>query len=276
LVNFDSMNVARLVSTTGADPARRDRLGMSLAASALVHVLVILIVAGLVKPFQVSQSSSLGAALPIEIAIVGTPDVAEAPAPEVSPPVVEPPPTPPPMPPEPKPLSPATTAPRPQPTAVPPPKPVVDLPPLGVSVKTDPNADAVPASASAPLGNISVVAVQDAERVGHTTSIRLAQRFAGNVSKTPTLRNSLVVSYPPDAARSYTEARIAVVAILGADGKLQEITLYPDDPQFGPFVRSALQDAQFLPAETDAKPVPYWAILEFVFSMHRPALSRRQ
>lgn len=148
------------------------------------------------------------------------------------------------------------------------------MPPLGVSVKSDPNAEATPATALPPPGDISVGATSNANRIGQTQAMRLAQRFPNEVYKKPALREPLVVAYPEDAARSYTEARIAVLLVIDADGKVLETSLFPDEPQFGPSIQASLRGAHFTPAEADAKPVAHWTILEFVFTMRRPPTPR--
>ncbi len=40
-----------------------------------------------------------------------------------------------------------------------------------------------------------------------------------------------------------------------------------DDPAFSQAVTEALQHARFAPAEVATHPVPYWIVLEFVFSI---------
>ena len=65
------------------------------------------------------------------------------------------------------------------------------------------------------------------------------------------------------------ERRIAVLLTLDANGGVIESQLIPDDPLFGPVVKEALKNAQFTPAEIDTATVPYWAIVEFVFSLTR-------
>jgi hypothetical protein len=48
-------------------------------------------------------------------------------------------------------------------------------------------------------------------------------------------------------------------------------TLLPEGGLFAPAVADALKTAEFAPAETDGKPVPYWAIVEFYFSIAHPS-----
>jgi hypothetical protein len=69
-----------------------------------------------------------------------------------------------------------------------------------------------------------------------------------------------------------------VLLTLRADGSIAESQLVREDPLFGPAVLDALKNAQFSPAEIDGKPVPYWAIVEFVFLLGQtraPPLAER-
>ena len=65
-----------------------------------------------------------------------------------------------------------------------------------------------------------------------------------------------------------------MLLLLDATGRVVDTTLFPDESLFGPAIVDALNGARFAPAEADAKPMPYWMILEFVFSM-RPAAKPR-
>jgi hypothetical protein len=62
-----------------------------------------------------------------------------------------------------------------------------------------------------------------------------------------------------------------VVLGLDAQGKITSSELVVDDAIFGPVILGALKNVQFSPAQIDGKPAPYWIIIEFVFSIGRPA-----
>ena len=132
------------------------------------------------------------------------------------------------------------------------------------------------AGAAGPDVNISVGMIDDPLRLGPPFGpyyfIALAQRFPARVAKPPMLRASPVVMYPRAAAQSGTEARIAALLTLDADGKIVESKLIPEKTLFASAVQDALKNAEFAPAEIEGKPVPYWAIVEFVFSIgdHEP------
>jgi len=44
-----------------------------------------------------------------------------------------------------------------------------------------------------------------------------------------------------------------------------------EDPIFGPVMLDALKAAEFAPARDGTATVPYWAIVEFIFTIGRPA-----
>lgn len=244
------------------------RLSVSFALSLIAHAIVIAIFAGLLKPLLSAVPGQVGQALPIEVALVGVRPIAFQAPPETPPTVTEPSTAP-------QPISAAAAIP-----ATPPPSPAqraidVDLPPLGVSVQADLRSNVVSADMPPPPGNTSVSPIADSERLGHAQASRLLQRYAQVAAKAPKLRDPLIVPYPPNAARAHAEAHIAALLLLDASGKVVETTLFPDEPLFGPTILDALGSAHFVPAEANAKPIPYWVILEFAFNMGHPAVKQR-
>jgi outer membrane biosynthesis protein TonB len=142
------------------------------------------------------------------------------------------------------------------------PPPHTGPPPGGNPARTGPNTPAV---------NIGVGMIDDPGRLGPDFVARLAQRFPDRVAKPPLLTGTPVIAYPPAALEAGVERRVAVLLTLRADGSIQESQLAHEDPLFGPAVLDALKSAHFAPAEIDGNPVPYWAIVEFVFLLGRPA-----
>ena len=255
-----------------ADPrTARDtgqRLTLSLALSVIAHVIVIALFAGLLRPMLAPVSGRVGQALPIEVALVGVRPIAftappEAPAQATELPVAQ-------QLPGSEPSSRPALPVLPAQGAVP-----VTPQPLGVSVQADANAEAISADSPPPPGNTSVGAITDSERLGLAQALRLAQRFPRAAAKRPQLREPLLVPYPPRAARAHAEARIAVLLLLDATGRVVDTTLFPDEPMFGPTILAALNNAHFAPAEAEAKAMPYWVILEFVFNMGNPVVKPR-
>jgi outer membrane biosynthesis protein TonB len=248
------------------DRATRQRLSLSMLASVLVHALAIAMLVGLLAPFPIALDR-LGGTSPLKVALVDQKPILFSPPPETPPTLAEP-----------------SLAPRPivpaLPVAIEQAQPAMPAdnhkqraaPPLGVSVRSNAGAEVAPTDPPPP-GDTAVGAIEDSARVGHAQELRLAQRFprvAGNPAR---LHESLVVPYPPRAARAHMEARIAALVILDADGRVVETTLYPDEPYFGPTVLNVIKGAKFKPADVDGKPAPYWTILEFVFTL-RPMASR--
>jgi TonB family protein len=142
------------------------------------------------------------------------------------------------------------------------PPPQTGPPPGGNPSRTGPNTPAV---------NIGVGMIDDPARLGPDFVARLAQRFPDRVAKPPLLTGTPVIAYPPAALESGVERRVAVLLTLRADGSIQDSQLVHEDPLFGPAVLDAIKSANFAPAEIDGNPVPYWAIVEFVFLLGRPA-----
>jgi hypothetical protein len=242
------------------------RLTVSLALSIIAHVIVIAMFAGLLAPMLTPVPGRVGQTLPIEVALVGVRPIAFTAPPEAPEQATEVPSAPQPSgaaPPS-RPLSPPT-----------PPQARVPTQPFGVSVQTDANAETISADAPPPPGNTSVGMITDSDRLGLAQALRLAQRFPRVAAKQPQLSEPLIVPYPPRAARAHAQARIAALLLLDATGRVVETTLFPDEAMFGQTIRDALNGVRFAPAEADAKPMPYWVILEFVFNMGNPVVKRR-
>jgi TonB-like protein len=243
------------------------RLTLSFALSIVAHVVVIAMFAGLLKPMLTPAPRLAGLAVPIEVALVAVRPIAFTAPPESPATATE-------LSSAPQPTGPAPSV---QPMLPPSPsRPEVRVPkhPFGVSVQSDADAEAVGADVQPPPGDTSVGAIADSERLGHAQAMRLAQRFPRTAPKLPRLLEPLTVPYPPRAARAHTDARIGVLLILDANGRVVDTTLFPDEPLFGPTVLSSLKGARFSPAEVDAKAIPYWIILEFNFRV-RPAAKPR-
>lgn len=244
--------------------AYRRRLSLSFAASLGVHAVAIAIVVGLLESMQLSLTR-LGSAPSIQVALVGRPSIRFSPPPEAPPQAPE-------LPIAPRPVEqpPRPTVPSHPPMPLSREQPQSPAPP-GASVQSEASAAEVPAGAVLPPVSTSVGALTDAERLGHTQALRLAQRFPKLAANPARLRAPLIVPYPPRAAWNHREARIIALLILDADGRIVETSLFPDDPLFAATVLDALSRAKFAPAELDGKPGPYWTMLEFVFTLRRSA-----
>jgi hypothetical protein len=269
IVMASSMHDTR--DSNEAKRASRRRLSWSLGISLAVHALAIAFLAGMLQSMITSPANRVGVPLPIEVALVAQRPIAFSAPPEMPQQVSE-------LPPaeiipeekskEPKPSDSAIDLPAPTPTpqrlpAIPPSSP-------GAAVPVEPSIESTPSDAP-PLGDVAVGPVNDPDRIGRAQALRLASRFPQPVAKRPQLLDTLTVPYPTRAAFAHRDARITVLILVDANGRIVDTTLYPDDPFFTPTVLASLRGARFAPAEIEAKPVPYWAMMEFVFTMRRPA-----
>ena len=122
-----------------------------------------------------------------------------------------------------------------------------------------------------PVVRMSVGLIDDPGRLGPDYVVRLTQRFPERVVRPPRLLGTPVMTYPAAALAARAQQRIAALLMLDASGAIVEVQLFPDDPMFAPEVRDALKDARFAPAQIDdMRTVPYWAIVEFFFSLEQP------
>jgi len=139
-----------------------------------------------------------------------------------------------------------------------------------------PAASAATANAEAadPVGSIAVGPLKDADSLGLITAAELALRYPTPAQRTPRLQGTLIASYPLDALRARVERRVTVLLTIDANGAITAARVTPSDPDFGPAALAALQGATFQPADFDGKPMPYWAILEFLFTVPEAAQPR--
>ena len=267
IVMASSMRDTRDMHKTMERVSKR-RLSWSLAASLAVHALAITVIAGMLQSSLMSPASHIGVPLPIEVALVTQRPIAFSAPPEIPQQASE--------------LLPAERIPEeksgePKPSAsarelpAPTPQPaVISTPSPGAAVPFEPSTEPTPSDAPPP-GDVAVGPVNDLDRIGRAQALRLASRYPQPVTKRPLLLDTLTVPYPLRAAFAHRDARITVLMLVEADGRITDTTLYPDDPFFTPTVLAALRGARFAPADIKGKPVPYWAMMEFVFTMRRPA-----
>ena len=267
MVMASSMRNARDMHETMERVSKR-RLSWSLAASLAVHALAITVVAGMLQSSQMFSSRHVGVPLPIEVALVAQRPIAFAPPPEMPQQASES------LPaeriPEEKSTEPKPSASSREPPAPTPQSAVISTPSPGAAVPFEPSIEPTPSDAPPP-GDVAVGPLNDLDRIGRAQALRLASRYPQPVTKRPLLLDTLTVPYPLRAAFAHRDARITVLMLVEADGRITDTTLYPDDPFFAPTVLASLRGARFAPAEIKGKPVPYWAMMEFVFAMRRPA-----
>ena len=229
------------------------RLSIAIGVSLLVHALTIASLRGLLPTIYTYAQGGAGSFTALQAVLAGPMSDAPPAEPElaIDPNLL--------VPPETHPLEPPIERPVPQAAPM-------------------PGGGAVTSGARSPEVSIAVGLIDDPGRLGADYVVRLAQRFPDRAAKPPMLVGTTIVVYPPAALASGTERRVAVLLTLRADGSIAESQLVPEDPLFGPTVLDALKDARFTPAEIEGKPVPYWAIVEFVFLLGQapaPAVAER-
>jgi hypothetical protein len=238
-----------------AKPAPERRFGYSVAASGVVHGLLIVALASVRPTFTLSPS------------LLGLPGTLQVQLTEQTMPVIEP---------LPEPMA---------PIAVPRFLPTPELVALEALLRAPPvpesTASGMPTTQPLvvrqgppnPNGSVAVGPLGNPERVSVATAARLTQRFPVRAARPPMPRGAVITGYPLEAARSHLSARIAAVLTIDAAGKVvpQDTRLVPDDPMFHAAVLAAIDGVAFTPAELDGDPMPYWLILEFVFRIDPPS-----
>ncbi len=245
------IGVAGLALALDGSATRRDgdrRLSIAIGVSLLVHALTIAALRGLLPTIHSYAQGGAGSFTALQAVLAepkGEPAPAE-PEPAIEPSLL--------LPPNANPIE--TPIQRPTPQTAP--------TPGGGPASSGPNSPDV---------SIAVGLIDDPARLGPDYVVRLAQRFPERVSKTPLLLGSPIVMYPAAAMAAGAERRVAALLTVDANGRIADSQLLPDDAMFGPVVQEALINARFAPAEIDSRTVPYWAILEFVFTLGRPSAS---
>ena len=140
-------------------------------------------------------------------------------------------------------------------------------PPTGPAV----GGNAALIGSHAPELSIAIGTLNDPSRLGPVLAGQIVRRFPEPVAKLPMLLGSPIVAYPQAALAAGAERRVTALVTLRADGSIEDKQIVGNDPLFGPAVLDALKDVRFAPAEIDGNPVPYWTIVEVVFSIGRPA-----
>jgi outer membrane biosynthesis protein TonB len=126
---------------------------------------------------------------------------------------------------------------------------------------------------ASPEANVAVGTIADPGKLGPDYAAQLAQRFPNPVHVVPTLIGTPPVPYPRAALESGIEGRFAAVVAVDDLGKAVDAKLVVEDPLFGPVVLEALKKAEFAPAQYDGNVVPYWAIVQFTFTIGKPTPS---
>jgi len=230
--------------TSGTGATER-RLWIAIGISLVIHALAVAALRGLLPTGYTFAEGGTGG-IPVLQALLAGPPPAQ---PEPEEPVPPQPPAPPDL------VVPADT------------KPIETT--LG---RAHPPAGGKPASTAlgAPEISVSVGTIADPASLGADYVAQLAQRFPNPVQKIPMLLGAPVVDYPRGAIERGFEGRFAAVVALDAIGKVTDAKLVVDDPLFGPAILDALKRMEFAPAQDGGSPVPYWTIVQFVFTIGTP------
>jgi hypothetical protein len=124
--------------------------------------------------------------------------------------------------------------------------------------------------ATTPDISVAVKTISDPSLLGSRYVTDFAQRFPTRATKEPAMVGSPVVVYPHAALEQGIEGHFAVMLTLDAAGKITSSELVVDDALFGPVMLDALNSVRFTPADVYGKQVPYWTIVEFIFTIGRP------
>jgi len=141
--------------------------------------------------------------------------------------------------------------------------------PMGSPAASDATSNS---DAADPLGSIAIGPIKDPYAVGPLAAAELALRYPAHAQRPPRLQGTVVATYPLNALRARIERRVNVLLAVDATGAITSARVIPDDPDFGPAVLASLQGVRFKPADVDGQPVPYWTILQYLFTV--PDVSR--
>ena len=100
----------------------------------------------------------------------------------------------------------------------------------------------------------------------------IAAEFPDPETTRPQLQQELAVAYPEDALRAHRRMVVGVLVIVDEQGKIERTAKSFDDLVFAPAVDAALQAAQFSPALRDGRPVRFWTVLVFDFTIQGPPI----
>jgi hypothetical protein len=121
-----------------------------------------------------------------------------------------------------------------------------------------------------PVGRISSRIGNGRSEYGLDVADKMKTRFPEAASRTSTAVGSMSVLYPTRAAAEGRSQDLSALLIIDAAGKVTEVRVMPNDPPFAAAVIAALKGARFTPAERAGKPVPYWLVMDFRFSIDGP------
>jgi hypothetical protein len=240
-----SMNAATLPLPGSRDWPMRLRLPLSLTASIVVHAALLVAAAIVLRAMPAtvgndSPATALSASIVVQTPIVFDDALMQPITP------AEPLQT----------MLPAPVAPQPRMT----PLPGVSATPATIQVVAD----------FIPVGRISY-GVSDGTRLfGAGMRAQMATRFTDIPARAPRLNGTLSVLYPTKGAMAGRSLALSALLLIDEHGKISEARVLPEDPVFIAAVLAALKNSRFYPAEFDGKPISYWTVLDFNFTIDGP------
>ncbi len=155
-------------------------------------------------------------------------------------------------------------------------QPVVPPPDISITRTTQlPGKSVDPATIQiavefAPVGRISY-GISDGKRLfGPGLAARMSKDYQAIPARSPRLNGTLSVMYPVKGAAIGQSLVLTALLTIDERGAISGARVLPDDPVFVAAVLEALKGARFVPAEFAGKPIPYWAALDFEFTIAGP------
>jgi outer membrane biosynthesis protein TonB len=121
-----------------------------------------------------------------------------------------------------------------------------------------------------PVGKISYGFGNGARRFGADLAKDMAVRYPTRPARLPSVSGSLSALYPAKAAAEGRSQELSALLSIDADGRVVDIRVLPNDSAFVPAVIATLKNARFQPATIAGKAIPYWAVLDFTFTIDGP------
>ncbi len=149
---------------------------------------------------------------------------------------------------------------------------IAATPALVAPVRKRPAVPPPPALPTDQQGLVNVVEFDDIGAVDSTLADAIAAEFPDPETTRPQLQQELAVAYPEDALRAHRRMVVGVLVVVDEQGKVERTAKSFDDLVFAPAVDAALQAAQFSPALRDGRPVRFWTVLVFDFTIQGPPI----
>ncbi len=159
----------------------------------------------------------------------------------------------------------------------PPPTPMLPTPAIVVPTRITaaPGLSALPTTITTlpeiiPVGRASYGSGDRGGFFDRDLAATLQQRFPQVPARLPRLNGTLSVMYPTKAAMQGRSKSLGALLSIDDEGRITDVRVSPQDPDFAMAILTALRNARFTPATVDGKAVPYWAVMSFDFAIDGP------